>query len=49
MGVIFILVTLGIMAFLGDLDLGNALYNAATWAVLIIAGILGIFLGKRWS
>ena len=49
MGVIFILVTLGIMAFLGYLDFGNDLYNAATWALLIIAGILGIFLGKRWS
>ncbi len=49
MGVIFILVTLGIMAFLGYLDFGDDLMNAATWSLLIIAAILGIFLGKRWS
>ena len=49
MGVIFIVVTLGIMGFLGYLDFGNDAMNAATWALLIIAAILGIFLGKRWS
>jgi len=49
MGVVFIVVTLGIMAFLGYLDFGNDAMNAATWALLIIAAILGIFLGKRWS
>ena len=49
MGVIFIVVTLGIMAFLGYLDFGSDLMNATTWSLLIIAAILGIFLGKRWS
>ena len=49
MGVIFILVTLGIMGFLGYLDFGSDAMNAATWSLLIIAAILGIFLGKRWS
>jgi len=49
MGVIFIVVTLGIMSFLGYLDFGNDMMNAATWSLLIIAAILGIFLGKRWS
>jgi len=49
MGVIFIVVTLGIMSFLGYLDFGDDLMNAATWSLLIIAAILGIFLGKRWS
>ena len=45
MGVIFIVVTLGIMSFLGYLDFGSDLMNAATWSLLIIAAILGIFLG----
>ena len=49
MGVIFIIVTLGIMAFLGYLDFGSDMMNATTWSLLIIAAILGIFLGKRWS
>ena len=49
MGVIFIVVTLGIMSFLGYLDFGSDLMNATTWSLLIIAAILGIFLGKRWS
>ena len=49
MGVIFIVVTLGIMAFLGYLDFGSDMMNATTWSLLIIAAILGIFLGKRWS
>ncbi len=40
MGVVFIVVTLGIMAFLGYLDFGNDAMNAATWALLIIAAIL---------
>ena len=41
--------TLGIMAFLGYLDFGSDMMNATTWSLLIIAAILGIFLGKRWS
>jgi hypothetical protein len=49
MGVIFIIVTLGIMAYLGYLDFGSDVMNAATWGLLIISAILGIFLGKRWS
>jgi hypothetical protein len=49
MGVVFIVVTLGVMAYLGYLDFGSTALNAATWALLIISAILGIFLGKRWS
>jgi hypothetical protein len=49
MGVIFIIVTLGIMAYLGYLDFGSDALNAATWGLLIISAILGLFLGKRWS
>jgi titin len=46
MGVIFIVVTMGIMSYLGYLDFYAP---DATWALLIIAAILGIFIGKRWS
>ena len=46
MGVIFIIVTMGIMAYLGYLDFYSP---DATWALLIISAILGIFIGKRWS
>ena len=46
MGVIFIIVTMGIMSYLGYLDFYSP---DATWALLIIAAILGIFIGKRWS
>jgi hypothetical protein len=46
MGVIFIIVTMGIMSYLGYLDFYNP---DATWALLVIAAILGIFIGKRWS
>ena len=49
MGVIFIVVTLGIMAYLGYLDFGSTALNAATWALLIISAVLGIFLGKRYA
>ena len=49
MGVIFIVVTLGVMAYLGYLDFGSTALNAATWALLIISAVLGIFLGKRYS
>jgi hypothetical protein len=49
MGVIFIIVTLGVMAYLGYLDFGSTALNAATWALLIISAVLGIFLGKRYS
>ena len=49
MGVIFIAVTLGVMAYLGYLDFGNDALNSATWALIIITAILGVFLGKRWS
>jgi len=49
MGVVFIVITLGIMAYLGYLDFGSDAMNTATWALLIVSAILGIFLGKRWS
>ena len=49
MGVVFIVITMGIMAYLGYLDFGDDAMNTATWALLIISAILGIFLGKRWS
>ena len=48
-GIIFIVVTLGIMAYLGYLDFGSDALNASTWALLIISAILGIFLGKRYT
>ena len=48
-GVIFIVITLGIMAYLGYLDFGSTALNAATWALLLISAILGIFLGKRFA
>ena len=49
MGSLFIVITLGIMAYLGYLDFGSDALNAATWALLIISAILGIFLGKRYT
>jgi uncharacterized membrane protein YfcA len=49
MGVIFIVITMGIMAYLGYIDFGEGAINVATWSLLIISAILGIFLGKRWS
>tara|TARA_B110000467_G_scaffold129899_1_gene123990 strand:- start:1237 stop:2022 length:786 start_codon:yes stop_codon:yes gene_type:complete len=49
MGAIFIIVTLGIMAYLGYLDFGSTALNTATWALLIVSAILGIFLGKRFA
>ena len=46
MGVIFILAILGIMTYLGYLDFSSP---DATWALLVIAALAGIFVGKRWS
>ena len=46
MGVIFIVATLGIMSYLGHISFYQP---DATWALLIIAAILGVFIGKRWS
>jgi titin len=52
MGIIFIVVTIGMMAYMGlisfDFDPANA-SNTATWAILIIAMIIGVFVGKRWD
>ena len=52
MGIIFIAVTLGIMAYLGyisfDFDPENN-SNVITWTLIIIVAILGAFIGKRWS
>jgi len=52
MGIIFIAVTLGIMAYLGyisfDFDPENN-SNIITWTLIIIIAVLGAFIGKRWS
>ena len=52
MGILFIAVTLGIMAYLGyisfDFDPENN-SNVITWTLIIIVAILGAFIGKRWS
>ena len=52
MGILFIAVTLGIMAYLGylsfDFDPENN-SNIVTWTLIIIVAILGAFIGKRWS
>ena len=50
MGSIFILVTIGIMAYLGyvsfDFEQGS---DAITWTLMIFTAIIGILIGKRWS
>ena len=50
MGSIFILVTIGIMAYLGyvsfDFTQGS---DAITWTLMIFTAIIGILIGKRWS
>ena len=45
-GVIFIAVTIGIMWHLGYVDFFEP---SATWVLIVIIAILGLFLGKRWS
>ncbi|MBM3910324.1 MAG: hypothetical protein FJ356_01590, partial [Thaumarchaeota archaeon] len=46
MGVIFIAATLGVMGYLGYIDFFQP---DATWALIIICAIIGIFVGKRMS
>ena len=46
MGMIFIAATLGVMHYLGYVNFMNP---EATWALLIIICVVGVFLGKRWS
>ncbi len=46
MGVIFILATISVMAYLGYIDFANP---DATWVLLVISAIIGIFIGKRYS
>jgi len=46
MGVIFIVATIGIMAYLGYIDFANP---DATWVLLVLSAIIGVFLGKRYS
>ena len=46
MGVIFILTTIGIMAYMGYIDFENP---DATWVLLLISAVIGVFIGKRYS
>ena len=46
MGVVFILATISVMAYLGYIDFANP---DATWVLLVISAIIGIFIGKRYS
>ena len=46
MGGIFIAATLGVMHYLGYINFTNP---EATWALIVVTAIIGIFLGKRWS
>ena len=46
MGVIFIVATIGVMAYLGYIDFANP---DATWVLLVLSAIMGVFLGKRYS
>jgi len=52
MGIIFIAVALGFMAYMGlidfDFDPAND-SNTATWAIIIVAVIVGVMVGKRWD
>jgi hypothetical protein len=52
MGIIFIGVAMGMMAYLGLIDFNfdpanNS--NIATWAIIIVAIIIGVMVGKRWD
>ena len=50
MGSIFILITIGVMAYLGYItfDFGDNT-NSITWALMIFIAIVGVLIGKRWS
>jgi len=52
MGIIFIAVALGFMAYMGlvdfNFDPAND-SNTATWAIIIVAVIIGVMVGKRWD
>ena len=50
MGSVFILITIGVMAYLGyiSFDFGDQ-SNAITWALMIFVAIVGVLIGKRWS
>ncbi len=52
MGIIFIGVALGMMAYLGLIDFNFDPANQSqfvTWALIIIAIIVGVMVGKRWD
>ena len=52
MGVVFIVATIGLMVYMGYLsfDFGtNGLSEAITWGLIVVAMILGVLVGKRWS
>jgi hypothetical protein len=52
MGIIFIAVAIGFMAYMGlvdfNFDPANQ-SNTAVWAIIIIAVIIGVMVGKRWD
>ena len=50
MGVVFILAGMGMLWYLGYLSFDyTAGANVATWAIMIILMVLGLFIGKRWD
>ena len=52
MGILIIGTLIGVMVYLGyisfDFDLANG-SDVATWAMIIVAIVMGIFVGKRWD
>ena len=50
MGIVFIVVGTGLLAYLGylDFEFTNGA-TQATWALVILIMLIGIFVGKRWS
>lgn len=52
MGILIVAVLIGVMSYLGYIDFNfdpaNA-SNAVTWAMIIVATIAGIMVGKRWD
>jgi hypothetical protein len=50
MGIVFIVVGTGLLAYLGYLDFEfTSGATQATWALVILIMLIGIFVGKRWS
>ncbi|MDC0041961.1 fibronectin type III domain-containing protein [Candidatus Nitrosopelagicus sp.] len=54
MGILFIVIAIGLMSYLGYLSFDiesttNLDENSATWGIIIVVTIVGLFIGKRWS